>query len=206
MRRAVRGRDIKSGAITPGCWLRWPCDAAGAALPALPPRAAAYFRPKRDRLLRRADYRDGPAWTLFRTRAALGAHRVVWPDLARRLEAAALTGATAAFIPLNTCYLLVADDAATALVVAALLNCAWLRALAAVRAPIASGGFRRFNARVIEGLPLPNGSIGDAALVRAASDRSATGVAAVDERVADLLQLTSEERRALSDVISPPRC
>ena len=156
MRRAVRGRDIKAGKVTSTRWIRWPCDPAGDPLRTLPPRAAAYFKSQRNRLCRRADYRDGPPWTLFRTRAALGAHRVVWPDLARRLEAAALTGADAAtLIPLNTCYVLVTADARTAQVLAALLNSEWIRALATVRAPLAASGFRRFNARVIEDLPLP---------------------------------------------------
>jgi hypothetical protein len=208
MRRAVRGRDIKPGQVTSGRWIRWPCDAAGDPLRTLPPRAAAYFKSQRDRLTRRADYRDGPPWTLFRTRAALGAHRVVWPDLARRLEAAALTGPEAAIlIPLNTCYVLVTADARTAQVVAALLNSTWIRALATMRSPLAASGFRRFNARVIEDLPLPPGALEDTVLGQAATaSRSAEGLAAIDERVAALFALTLEERHALSDSIAPHRC
>jgi hypothetical protein len=205
MRRAVRGRDIKPGLVTSSRWIRWPCDDAGDPLRTLPPRAAAYFKSKRDQLTRRADYRDGPAWTLFRTRAALGAHRVVWPDLARRLEAASLSGAAARLIPLNTCYVLLVADARAAQVVAALLNSTWMRALAAVRAPLAASGFRRFNARVIEDLPLPPGALDDGALVGAASLHPAEGMDAVNERVAHLLRLSPEERRALADVVSTDR-
>lgn len=206
MRRAVRGRDIKPGCVTSSRWIRWPCDADGAPLRTLPPRAAAYFKARRERLCRRADYRDGPPWTLFRTRAAIGAHRVVWPDLARRLEAAALTGDAARFIPMNTCYVLNAPDDAVAQVLAALLNSAWLRALALVRAPLAAGGFRRFNARVIEGLPLPDGALEDTLLARAAATtRTARSVAAIDDRVARLLDLTLEERNALSAIVATHR-
>ena len=207
MRRAVRGRDIKPGAVTSTLWLRWPCDELGNALRVLPPRAAAYFKARHERLSRRADYRDGPPWMLFRTRAALGFHRVVWPDLARRLEAAALSGHSAAFIPMNTCYVLNAPDAAAARVIAALLNSTWIRALAAMRAPLAAGGFRRFNARVIEELPLPSRIFEDTALLHAAAvgpcDESAT---AIDDRVGSLLELSLEERNALSAIVNAHRC
>ena len=208
LRRAVRGRDIKPGRVTPTRWIRWPCDPAGDPLHTLPPRAAAYFKSQRHRLCRRADYRDGPPWTLFRTRAALGAHRVVWPDLARRLQAAALTGADAAtLIPLNTCYVLLTTEARAARVLAALLNSTWIRALATVRAPLAASGFRRFNARVIENLPLPGGALEDDALVRAATAAcSAEGIAAIDERVALLLGLTLEERNALAGIVAAHSC
>jgi hypothetical protein len=207
MRRAVRGRDIKPGTVTSTRWIRWPCDEKGNPLRTLPPRAAAYFRSQRDRLSRRADYREGPPWTLFRTRAALGAHRVVWPDLARRLEAAALTGYATAFIPMNTCYVLNAADGITARTIAALLNTTWLRALAAVRAPLAASGFRRFNARVIEELPLPPGALDDTQLLEAATAPfSGDSGMAVDERVASLLDLTLEERHALSDIVAVHRC
>jgi hypothetical protein len=207
MRRAVRGRDIKPGTVNSSRWIRWPCDEKGNALRTLPPRAAAYFRSQRDRLSRRADYREGPPWTLFRTRAALGDHRVVWPDLSRRLEAASLTGYAAAFIPMNTCYVLNAADATCARVIAALLNSTWLRALAAIRAPLAASGFRRFNARVIEDLPLPPGALDDSDLTHAATAPfSDEGQAAVDERVACLLDLTREERDALSAIVAVHRC
>ena len=207
MRRAVRGRDIKAGQVRSSCWIRWPCDAAGDPLPALPPRAAAYFKSCRNRLCRRADYREGPPWTLFRTRAALGAHRVVWPDLARRLDAAALTGAHAAsMVPLNTCYVVVTADAHAALILAALLNSLWIRALATVRAPLAASGFRRFNARVVENLPIPPAALEDPALSRAAADAGSEAVAAIDERVALLLRLSPEERNALAAIVDPHRC
>jgi hypothetical protein len=51
-------------------------------------------------------------WTLFRTGPATARHRVVWPDLARDLTAAALTASTdARIIPLNSCYVAVLPSA-----------------------------------------------------------------------------------------------
>jgi hypothetical protein len=91
-------------------------------------------------------------------------------------------------------------------VVAALLNSTWIRALASMRSPLAASGFRRFNARVIEDLPLPPGALEDTVLGHAATaSRSAGGLAAIDERVAMLFALTIEERHALSDSIAPHR-
>jgi len=207
MRRAVRGRDIKPGTVTSARWIRWPCDEQGKPLRTLPPRAAAYFKAHRDRLIRRADYREGPQWMLFRTRAALGAHRVVWPDLSRRLEAAALIGYASTFIPMNTCYVLNAVDATAARIIAALLNSTWLRALATIRAPLAASGFRRYNARVIEDLPLPPGALEDEGLARAAAATpSDDSTAAIDARVAALLGLTLEERCALAEIVAVHRC
>ena len=180
---------------------------SGNALRTLPPRAAAYFKSKRDRLSRRADYRDGPPWTLFRTRAALGAHRVVWPDLARRLEAAALTGHASAFIPMNTCYVLNAagwhcrahhrsaaqfdlapgtrHDTCTA-------RSEWLPALQCARHREPSVPSRH-----------PRGCGPRACRTGTPSDDAAV---AIDERVAQLLELTPEERNALSEIIAAPRC
>jgi hypothetical protein len=207
IRPALRGRDIKPGTVSASRWIRWPCDAEGNALERLPPRAAAWFRAHRDRLRRRADYREGPPWALFRTRGAMAPHRVVWPDLAPRLEAAALTGAGhAALVPLNTCYVLTAPDGDTAILMAALLNSTWLRALACIRAPMAASGFRRFNAAVIEALPLPPEALDDTRLRQVAStDRSAYDIQALDQRLARLLGLTREEQDALAATVTAHR-
>ena len=59
-----------------------------------------------------------------------------------------------------------APTAATALRLAAWLNCSWIRAAAAVVADPAAGGFRRFNARVVSGLPLPDRAMADAGPAR----------------------------------------
>ncbi len=227
MRRAVRGRDIKPGQVT--------LQPAGSAGPAMPRE----IRCARCRLAqrrtssrsasgscRRADYRDGPPWTLFRTRAALGAHRVVWPDLARRLEAAALTGAAVRQAHSDE-YLLRAHRPATARTARSNGGAAQLRPgfvpSPRIRAPLAASGFRRFNARVIEDLPFPPGALEDTSLARAAtSARSDDAVAAIDERVAHAPRthasrsampsprssphIVAEALRARHSTPGPPRC
>ena len=106
----------------------------------------------------RADYVGGPPWTLFRTVAAASRHRLVWPDLARRLTACALTGRRdAAFVPLNTCYVASARSAEEAERLAAWLNSTWIRAVARLGAVPASGGFHRFTAAVVEPPPAAGG-------------------------------------------------
>jgi hypothetical protein len=121
------------------------------------------------RLRARADDKGGPPWTLFRTTAAAAPYRVVWADLARRLNALALADdAARSQIPLNTCYVIAAPDADTALRLAAWLNSTWLRAAARLVAPPAAGGFTRLSARVVGGLPLPDAALADPALAELA--------------------------------------
>lgn len=200
---AVRGRDIRPFAVAAEVRLLWTHAASGLPLAALPPRAAAYLAPQRGRLRSRKDYEGGPEWAVFRAVPAVATHRVVWADLAPRLEAAALTGPQAErFIPLNTCYLASAPTAATALRLAAWLNCSWIRAAAAVVADPAAGGFRRFNARVVSGLPLPDRVLADPGLL-ALAEASRAGPpdqAALDDQCARLLGLDLEERHVLADI------
>jgi len=153
------------------------------------------------RLRARADDAGGPAWTLFRTAAAAAPYRVVWADLARRLTAAALAdGAARDQIPLNTCYVAVAPDAATALRLAAWLNSTWARAAARLAAPPAANGFGRFTAHVVAGLPLPDAALADPAL----SDLALAGAMGddvqpeLDAHTARLLALTPAAADALA--------
>jgi hypothetical protein len=204
LRRAVRGRDVAAFRVAAGPWLRWPCDRHGAPLAHLPPLAAAWAHRHREALVARADFAGGPPWALFRTRLAAAPHRVTWADLGRRLEAAALSGARAEeLVPLNTCYVLAAPDAAAAGALAAYLNATWVRALAALGAPPAASGFLRFAARVVEGLPLPDAVLGDAPLAHLAWRGEREPVQAeLDDRVAALLDLDAEARDALRAVVA----
>src|ERR1044072_9435042 len=103
--------------------------------------------------------------------------RVVWADLARRLEAAPLTGrAGLGLIPLNSCYVLPVGNAAAALRVAAWLNSTWCRAVEAASADPASGGCARFNARVISALPFPSAALHDERLLALARAGAGGGV------------------------------
>jgi hypothetical protein len=149
----------------------------------------------------RADYRDGPIWTLFRIEAARARWRVVWPDLARELTAAALVeAAERRWVPLNTCYWIEVPDAESGHALAAWLNSSWIRTLAKRRATVAASGFFRFNAGVVGALPFPEGGDSDVALRRigvAAHQGEIPDQAGLDERVAELLGLGRRERDRL---------
>lgn len=206
VRWAIRGRDVRPFQAMRVRRLLWPCDASGRPLLDLPPGARAHLAPHAERLRARADAGGGPPWTLFRTAAAAAPHRVVWADLARRLTALALAdGAAYSRVPLNTCYVLAAPDADTASRLAAWLNASWIRAAARLVAAPAAGGFARFGARVVAGLPLPDAALTDPALAelgrQGAEGRDVQRD--IDALAAGLLALRPGAARALADVGQP---
>jgi hypothetical protein len=154
--------------------------------------------PHTARLRRRADYRDGPPWQLFRTALATAPHRVCWPDLGRRVAAAV---PAAGMVPLNTVYGVATRSIADARALAAWLNARWLTALAILSADPARGGYRRFNARTVGGLPVPAAGAAEWSALAALGERGATD----DRLVADLLQLDDTDRRALEPLAAPAR-
>jgi hypothetical protein len=195
---AVRGRDVTPFAAHPRVFLYWTHDGAGRPLERLPATLAAHFEPHRDRLERRADYRGGPPWQLFRTALARAPHRVIWPDLARRL-AAAVPGA--GVVPLNTVYGVATRGPGEAFALAALLNARWLTALARLAADPARGGFFRCNATVVGRLPLPRASAPGWERLSALGARGETD----DHLVAELLELDATDLRALDPLAPAPR-
>ena len=200
VRRAVRGRDVGPFEVSPSVRLLWAYDHSGRLLTRLPPRAAAHLAHHLAALRRRTDLCGEPPWSLFRTGPATRPYRVIWPDLARRLEAAPLYDAARDWIPLNTCYVIPVRHERHALRLAAWLNSTWCRAMAAIVADKASSGFLRFNARVLSGLPLPEAALEDGPLL-AIANAALTAPLRQDEldaRVAELLSLTQEERDALA--------
>jgi hypothetical protein len=153
---AILGRDISPFAAHPSHRLLAAVDDLGAPLERPPDDVIAYLRPFAARLARRVDGRGSPPWALFRTELLRGRHLVVWRDIAMRLEAVALErDAADAAIPLNTCYGVAVRDEYTAHWLAAYLNSAPARNLAAALAERASGGAFRFSAATIGALPLP---------------------------------------------------
>jgi len=201
LRPVVRGRDIGPFRVACGHTILWTHDRHGQPRAELPEPAVRHLAPHRRALERRADHRGGPYWQLFRTAAALPGHRVIWADLARQLEAAVLSGpAHASIVPLNTSYVIAAADRESALRLAVWLNAGWVRLLARLRATVAASGFARFNADVVEALPLPDLVMADASLL-AIGERAWTGSAfdqeAADERCAELLALDHDDRAAL---------
>ena len=190
-RPAVRGRDIGAWRCTPRRHVLWTHGSDGAPLTRLPTEAARRLATHEDRLRQRADYRGGPPWQLFRTALGCAVHRVVWADLGRRLGAVV---PPAEVVPLNTAYGIVTRTAADAAALAALFNCRWHSALARLVADPARGGFRRFNARVIGGLPIP---LNDSAVWPELANCGARCEPA-DDLVADALELDGADRRALA--------
>ncbi len=204
LRWAVRGRDLQMFRCDHRIRLLWTHDPEGRVRQELPPRARAYLGAHEAALRARRDYRGGPWWTLFRTRTAVARHRVVWSDLARRLVAAALvTRRERALIPLNSCYAVAVSSADRALALAAWLNSTWLRAAARTGAMPASGGYARFNADVVAGLPLPGPVLLDGALIQLSrAGRAGIEVQAdIDDLVAAHLALSSSAQGALRDVV-----
>ncbi|MGH7590834.1 MAG: Eco57I restriction-modification methylase domain-containing protein [Gemmatimonadales bacterium] len=198
VRVALRGREIDPFRIRPEHRLLWTHDADGRPLAALPASVAEFLRPHRARLEQRVDRRSGPWWQLFRVRPALARYRVVWPDLARQLTAAALLEAPSV-IPLNSCYVVTGGTAEKALALTAWLNAAPIRVIAVLGADAAMNGFSRFNARCVGRLPWPDAATADPTLIRLA-ERGSHGedtTAALNARVADLLGLDARDQRAL---------
>jgi len=196
-RPAVRGRDLAPWRATPRVHVLWTHAPEGRALARLPPELSRLLEPHLDRLRRRSDYRGGAPWQLFRTRLAFAPHRLLWPDLARRLTAAVPAPEV---VPLNTVYGIVTRSADDAHALAALFNSRVLTALARLRADPARGGFRRFNARVVRELPVPPA---DPVAWRALAAAGRRGE--VDEdAVAELYQLDGTDRRALAALAPDP--
>lgn len=190
-RPAIRGRDIAAWRCKPRRHLIWTHGADAAPLAHLPRELAARFSGHADRLRRRSDYRDGPPWQLFRTGLGFAAHRVVWADLSRRLAAVVPPPEA---VPLNTVYGIATRDASDAAALAALFNTHWLTTLARLVADPARGGFRRFNARVVGGLPVPPAeSPVWPELARRGERREPA-----DDLIADAFELDAADRRALA--------
>jgi len=189
-RPALRGRDLTTWRATPRVHLAWGYDNDGRLLARPPAELRAALAPHLDRLCRRHDYRDGPPWQVFRTGLACRTHRVVWPDVARRLRAVV---PPANAVPMNTVYGIATRDDADAHALAALFNSRWISGLGALAADPARGGFHRFNARVVAGLPVPRGDDAWARLAAAGRNHTPT-----DDLVAELLELDAADCRALA--------
>jgi len=204
LRPALRGRDVAPFATAPSCRIAWTHDDTGRVLASLPPAAARHFGRHAEALRQRSDDTGAVGWSLFRAAAGRELPRVVWPDMAPRLMAAGLVGPVARrIVPLNSCYVVVCQTEASALCLAAWLNATWIRAAARATADRASGGYARFNARVVGAVPLPRGVLSDTRLA-ALAERGAGSEdiqESLDALVGDLLGLAPRDRRILSQVV-----
>ena len=190
-RPAVRGRDIGAWRCKPCRHVLWTHGSDGSPLRSLPTETARHLSTHEERLRLRADYKGGPPWQLFRTALGYSSHRVLWADLGRRLGAVVPPPEV---VPLNTVYGIATRTAADAAALAALFNSRWHSALARLVADPARGGYRRFNARVIAGLPLPPND----SRVWSALARLGERCEPADDLVAEILELDGEDRRALA--------
>jgi len=190
-RPAARGRDLSPWQLRTNRHLVWLYGTDGRPLTRLPGQVADLLAPHFDRLRRRSDYRAGPPWQLFRTGLAFARHRLLWADLARALAAAVPKPDV---VPLNTVYGIATRTAREADALAALFNSRWFTALARLRADPARGGFRRFNAGVVRGLPIPpkDAPAWDTLAALGADHRTD------DRAVADALHLDTTDCRALA--------
>jgi hypothetical protein len=205
LRWAIRGRDVRAFRINLCVRLLWTHGPDGRPLKELPPRAAEHLLPRLASLRARADYQGERPWTLFRVRAATAPHRVVWADLGRRLAASALVGARDADrLPINSCYVAPTSTAAEAERLAAWLNCSWIRATALLRAVPAAGGFRRYSAATVSGLPLPASVLSDSSLsgLARAGRRGEPVQEHLDDLAARHLGLSAGERTALGRLVA----
>jgi hypothetical protein len=209
VRWAIRGRDVRPFSFCRKVRLLWTHTAAGNPAPVLPVDGMTYLGPFERALRSRKDYRTGPWWMMFRTHPAVAPHRVVWADLSRRLMAAALTAdSDRDCIPLNSCYVAPAATSVRAEALAAWLNSTWIRGLATLGAVPASGGFVRFNARVVSQLPLAITAFDDEALAALArAGRSGEEVqSSLDALVARHLDLSSAAQRTLRASLDQTTC
>jgi hypothetical protein len=190
-RPAARGRDIRPWHCTPRRFVAWTHGPDGKPFNRLPEQLRELLTPHEDRLRRRADYRGGAVWQLFRIRLGVAPFRVVWSDIGKRLAAAVLDRD---IVPLNTVYGIATREACDAAALAALFNTRWLTALARLVADPARGGFRRFNARVVRSLPVPPS---DSAVWNQLAEHGADREPA-DDLIADVFQLDLADRRTLA--------
>lgn len=204
VRPLLRGRDIRPWQVQASGTLIWSHDEMGRPLASLPEGAARHFARHAQSLRRRRDLRGSVVWTLFRVESGARVPRVVWADLAPRLGAACLLSeADLDLVPLNSCYVIRCVSPREALALTAWLNSTWVRALARTGADVASGGYARFNARSVGGIPLPPGSTTDPCLVSLAR-RAIAGEALQEELDAvtgDRLGLTDGERGLLAEMV-----
>lgn len=202
LRPAVRGRDVAPFRLAPRRVLVWTHGPDDQPLAKLPSHAARHFEQHITRLMARSDYRNGPPWMLFRTTGAATAHRVIWPDIARR-PGAVVPQATphSDVVPLNTCYVALCRNREAALCASAVINSVWTTAYVTVSADEARGGYRRMNATVMERIPMPQRGPARRALAVLAARRHRkpheNEDATLDEAVAAALGLSPGCRAAL---------
>jgi len=157
-RPALSGRDVRAWQVESDRRLIWGYDDQLDPCGELPESLTAYFERHAEELESRADHNPtGPLWQLFRLKPGLVQPKVVWRDLAPRLEAG-LAGEEV--VPLNTVYFIPLDRRHDAEAAMALFNSEPMRAVAYAVGERARGGWRRHFAWVMRLLPVPDPFVG----------------------------------------------
>ncbi len=207
VRPVVRGRDVQAFRIRTRQWMVWTHEAGGTPRADLPPLLTEWLAPHRSRLQRRPDVGASPWWSLFRTRGAASEHRLVWNDVGRRLEAAALPPDAA--VPLNSVYYLAVPSEEWSQVLTAWLNSAPIRAFAGALAEPAKGGYRRFFSWVLGCCPGPGAlRARERSTLAALARRGAAGEdvsTALDQCVASAIGLKAEQLEVLRAMVGSVR-
>jgi hypothetical protein len=157
-RPVLLGRDVGALCASPAHRLLFAHDAEQGTVVREPGESVREWCERhRVALSARTDARPSdPPWKLFRVRPELLGHRVVWADISRELEAAPLPpAAEGGALVLNTAYACAVDDAHAAHRLAVWLNTRVIRFVARSAADRALGGYRRYTARAVAGLPVP---------------------------------------------------
>ena len=156
-RPVLSGRDIRAWCADSEKRILWAYDDSLTPREDLPAPLEDYFAERAEGLRSRADYREsGPLWQLFRLKSGLLQPKVVWRDLAPRLEAAM---ATEEVLPLNTVYFIPLERRLDAKATVALFNSEPMRAFAYAIGERARGSWRRHFAWVMRLLPVPDAFI-----------------------------------------------
>jgi hypothetical protein len=158
LRPLLRGEDLAPWCRADDARLAhviWTHDARDEPLAVLPAGARRWLTRWRRKLEQRTDGRGARWWALFRTESArCDRPRVVWADIGRSPRAMVLPAGDPT-VPLNTCYVVRANDETDAHALATLLNsrvvASWLAALAEP----ARGGYRRYLGWTCARLPVP---------------------------------------------------
>lgn len=186
----LRGADLSSFGFETAARMLWTHDTPGGHVrPALPMDVLERLRPYETRLRLRDGVRPSdPFWRVLRTGPHLFGHKVAWRDIGPELQAVAVPPEVdgVPIVPLNTVYFVPVPSREQALLFAAFLNSAPVRAWTDQVAERASGGYRRYFAWVLSLLPVPK-ILGD---VIAAPESRARAVLDEHPTLAALLALS----------------
>ena len=204
--QVVRGRDVRPFVASVATRMLAPYDRALVSpLPNPPDNLKGYFLSHMTRLkMRRDSSASTPLWAVFRTNGIAQKPKVVWRDIAPRLEAV-FCPVEDCHVPLNTTYFFNVQSSHEGRLLTALLNSTWIRLYATVVAEPAMSGFFRFLAWTVERIPWPihlrpRGRAANrlVRLTQAAESELTTPIVdEIDEVVAQAYGLTREQQAVL---------